>query len=188
MVAPDISSKQLTRWRQKGLIERLMNGVYRFPAPLLDQREYWFIANKMHEPSYVSGQTILSHAGLIPETIDVTVSMTSKPPAFFETPVGRFRFHHCKPSLMFGYHVEHLGPPTAAPVRVADTEKAILDYLYLNAHLDTLAAMEELRFNPLSWQDVDQQKLDLYLALFDSKRLTHRLSLLRTAIDHASTR
>lgn len=185
--AGDVSSMQLSRWQAKGYIQRLINGYYRFPAPLLEEAEYWCIANAIYAPSYVSCQTVLSHAGLIPEVVDVTVSITARAPVLFETPVGRFAYRHCDPRLMFGYTIMHLGKPTQAPVRVAETEKAILDFLYLNPHLDSLAAMEELRFNPLSWEEVNQARIDEYLTIFDNKALAHRLHLLRTTLDHAAS-
>lgn len=185
--AGDVSPMQLSRWQAKGYIQRLINGFYRFPTVLLEEQEYWYIANTIYAPSYVSCQTVLSQAGLIPEVVDVTVSMTARAPVRFETPVGRFAYHHCDPRLMFGYTVTHLGRPTEAPVRVAETEKAILDFLYLNPHLETPAAMEELRFNPLSWAEVRQDRLDEYLTIFDNKALAQRVHLLRTILHHASS-
>lgn len=157
-----------------------MNGYYRFPAPLQRDEDFWYIANRLYAPSYISGQTILSRAGLIPEQIDVIVSVTSRITRFLETPVGRLRYHHVLPHLMFGYHVEMRGN---VPVRVADTEKALLDFLYLNPHLKTREAFEELRMNPESWkEEIHDDKLATYLQLFDSKSLTERVELLQSIV------
>lgn len=181
--APSVGAVQLSRWQKKGLIQRLINGFYRFPTPVHAEEDFGYIANKIYAPSYVTGQTVLSRAGLIPETIDVTVSMTTRTSVYFETPIGRFRYHHCLPRLFFGYHIEKGFGPLAVPVRVADKEKALLDFLYLETHLQTEAALEELRINPLSWQELDQEQIDLYLRLFDNKALSKRVSLLRSLMN-----
>lgn len=62
---------------------------------------------------------------------------------------------------------------------MAELEKSLLDYLYLNTHIKTSQDLDGLRLNTDNLKEqLDVAKLNDYLILFDSKALTARATLL----------
>ena len=67
-------------------------------------------------------------------------------------------------------------------IKMADPEKSILDYLYLNK-IDTSEILEGIRLNEPQIRDLlDFNKLYQYEKLFHSKILQKRLQLLKKMI------
>lgn len=129
---------QFSLWQKQGYITRLKNGVYLFSeqAEGLKPEE---LAQLLYSPSYISLEKALSIYGLIPEMVYGITSITPKTTRRFKNKFGNFIYRHIKPSLFFGYR-EMKG------YLMADPEKALLDYLYLN-RIRTEAAFEGLRLN-----------------------------------------
>jgi len=89
-----------------------------------------------------------------------------------------------KQSLFFGYHLiplEHIpGAGNPRQVRVAVREKAVLDYLYLNARINNAAAMHELRLDSdLLLSDFDWPLFNVYLRRFKSRALERRSAVFK---------
>lgn len=60
--------------------------------------------------------------------------------------------------------------------KIAEIEKAVLDYLYINPQIETSEDFFELRFNGREFQaKADIQKLNRYLAAFKNKNLNKRV-------------
>ena len=77
---------------------------------------------------------------LIPEGVFITVSITTRNTARFHTPLGEFEYKHIKPSLFFGYMLINKG---RIMIKIAEPEKVILDYFYMNKH-NTFEDVEEI--------------------------------------------
>ena len=70
--------------------------------------------------------------------------------------------------------------------KMAEIEKAILDYFYINSKLKTEGEFEELRINQETFQEkVDVEKLKRYLAQFKNKALEKRINNFIKYITHA---
>ncbi|HJW83501.1 MAG TPA: hypothetical protein VJ754_04275, partial [Anaerolineae bacterium] len=122
--------RQLSRWTKAKRLYQLRRGLYAVAPPLQKVRPHSFlIANRMVLGSYVSSQSALAHHGLIPEYVPAVISVTTARPARWDTPLGRFEFHHIKPDLLFGYRLTELTDGQRA--FVATPEKALLDLVYL---------------------------------------------------------
>lgn len=158
-VNPDIVRLQLTRWTNSGRVYQLRRGLYAIAPPYQKVKPHPFlIANRMQRASYVSGQSALAFYGLIPDTVQATLSITAGRPERLETPLGVFEFRHIKPDLLRGYRMLALhGPKTAEQnALVATPEKALLDLVYLQPGGDQPAYLRELRLQNLERLDLDE--------------------------------
>lgn len=152
-VDPHDVRRQLSRWVREGKIYSLRRGLYALAPPYQKVRPHPFaVANRMVRGSYVSCQSALAYFGLIPESVPVTVSVTLRRPARWETALGVFEFHRIQPALWHGYRRLDLGGQWAF---IATPEKALLDLIYLHPGADSSAYLQELRL-----QNVDRLNLD----------------------------
>ena len=164
---------RLNEWQSKGYIKKIRRGYYIFSDSKLDEQALFLIANKLYAPSYVSFEMAFSRYGLIPESVYGITSATTKKTASFKTPLGEFIYHKIKPSLMFGYNLISYQNQN---YKMAEIEKAVLDYLYINPQLETEADFFELRFNGQEFlAKADMQKINQYLAVFKNKNLNKRV-------------
>ena len=172
-VEPSFYRSRLNEWQGKGYIKKLRRGYYIFSDSKLDEQALFLIANKLYAPSYVSFEMAFSHYGLIPESVYGVTCATTKKTTSFKTPLGEFIYHKIKPSLMFGYSLVSYQNQN---YKIAEIEKAVLDYLYINPQLETTADFFELRFNGQEFlAKADLQKLSQYLAVFKNKNLSKRV-------------
>lgn len=137
--------------------------------------KFW-IANRIYQPSYISLESALSYYNLIPEAVYITTSLTSNKTISFDTSEGRYSYRHIKPSIFFGYQVlEWQG----FPIKMAELEKVMLDYLYLNTSIKIEHDFDGLRLNAeIMKEQWSMDRFDEYLVLFDSKALTKRATSL----------
>lgn len=165
--------RRLNEWQGKGYIKKIRRGYYIFNDTNLDEQVLFLIANKIYSPSYISFEMAFSHYGLIPESVYGITCATTKKTANFKTPLGEFIYHKIKPSLMFGYKLVSYQNQS---YKIAEIEKAALDYFYINPQLGTEADFFELRFNGREFlTKADMQRLNQYLAVFKNKNLNKRI-------------
>ena len=154
-VDPHQVRRQFSRWTKAGRLHQLRRGLYALAPPFQKVKPHPFvIANRMARGSYVSCQSALAQAGLIPEYTPVTVSVTTARPGRWETPHGIFEFHHIQTRLLFGYRLTDLGGGQKA--FVATPEKALLDLIYLQPGGDSPAYLTELRLQNLERLDLPE--------------------------------
>ena len=179
-VAPDFHRPRLNEWQEKGYIKKLRRGYYIFADVSLSEASLFLIANRLYTPSYVSLEMALSWYGLIPESVYTVTSVTSKKTGSFQTPIAHFSYRSVKSELMFGYQLESI---RNQKYKLAEAEKAVLDYLYLNPHVCDEAAFAGLRFNRESFlEKIDQEKLFTYGEQFANAQLLKRVRGLVTFI------
>lgn len=166
---------QLSLWRDEELLIKLKNGIYLFTARK-DLVSNESVAFTIYQPSYISLEWALSHYGIIPEMVYNVTSVTSKTTRTFKNDIGLFAYRHLKKDLFFGYKKVDDGK---GMYLLAEPEKALLDYLYLNlAKLHDEADIEELRLNRFSMGEaVDKEKLMQYAEVFNSKKLDRILKI-----------
>ncbi len=135
---------QISRWVKAGRLVQIRRGYY------LLSREYRkiepfapYIASLLVAPSYVSCEKALEFHGLIPESVPVYTSVTTKRQARFVSEKTVFEYRHIMPSLFWGYNSVSYGKQTGF---MALPEKALLDFFYLKKKIRaTTAYIEELR-------------------------------------------
>jgi predicted transcriptional regulator of viral defense system len=164
---------RLNEWQSKGYIRKIRRGYYMFADQNSNEPVLFRIANKIYAPSYISFEMALSNYGLIPESVYGITSATSNKTKRFRTEIGEFIYSHLKPELMFGYELITLG---GTSYKMAEIEKTILDYFYINSHLQTEDDFSELRINEEEFMArVNGEKLMKYLDLFHNKSMERRI-------------
>lgn len=174
---PGFDRNALTRWQRKGYLEKIRQGFYRLTThPVTGDADRFLVANRIYHPSYVSLQSAMRWYDFIPEGVFTTTSVSTWKTAFFDTPVGAFQYRTLKKGLFFGYRLQgHKGQH----FKIAEPEKALLDYLYLHPHLGHADDFHELRLNAFEIKEkTDWGKMKQYLSLFKSNALSDRLETL----------
>jgi predicted transcriptional regulator of viral defense system len=171
---PQFGSRRLVEWQQKGYLKKLKRGFYCFESRERSESFHYIVANKIYTPSYISLESALSYYSLIPEGVFLTTSVTTKNTAQYVTAVGDFTYRHIKQGLYFGYKLLNYDNYT---VRIAEPEKVILDYLYLNK-LNSEDEVEGMRLNKFVVDDIiDFEKLSKYQSVFNSSVLNRRIRM-----------
>lgn len=163
--------RRLNDWQEKGYIKKIIRGYYIFSDLELNENVLFEIANKIFNPSYVSLEMALSYYRLIPESVYVVTSVSSRKPYKYATPVGEFTYRKIKPGLFFGHDLLDYADKR---FKMATIEKAVLDYFYLNPHISEFGS---LRINAESfWEQINEDKLFTFLEKFSQKRLSRTIN------------
>jgi len=164
--------QRLSEWQKKGYVKKIRQGFYIFSDLELDEKSLFTIANRIYEPSYVSLEMALSIYGIIPEAVYGVTSVTSQKTKNIKTPIGDFSYRHIQPDIMFGYELrEHNGHG----YKMAELEKAILDYLHLHSKISNNEAFNGMRFNVIEIKEkINIEKFHKYLEAFNSRSLARR--------------
>ncbi|MCD6294527.1 MAG: hypothetical protein J7M20_06300 [Deltaproteobacteria bacterium] len=165
--------RRLVEWQDRGYIKKIIRGYYVFADLKLDENVLFEIANRIYNPSYISFEMALSCYQMIPESVYGLTSASSRKTMIFKTNVGDFIYHTIRPRLLFGYKlVDYNG----RRFKIADPEKALLDYFYINTTIKSendFAGMRIAREQYLT--QVDERRLMAYLNEFRQKRLAKRV-------------
>jgi predicted transcriptional regulator of viral defense system len=182
---PGFDRRRLSEWQDRKLIVKIRNGWYCFPEYLNNNKFLWLIANKIHSPSYLSLETALSWYEVIPEGVFSSTSITTNKTERYSTVYGSFYYNSIKPELYFGYKLISIDSNQGTDqtenrffhrVKVAEMEKAILDFFYINTQYHTESDILELRFNDtLLHDELEKPKLYEYLTKFENKNLERRI-------------
>ena len=175
--------QRLSEWQRKGYVKKIRQGFYIFSDFEINEQALFTIANRIHNPSYVSLEMALSLYGLIPEAVYGITSVTSQKTKTLKTPVGEFIYRHARPELLFGYELrEHDGHR----YQIAEIEKAVLDYLYFNSKIKDEESFKGVRFNVVVFKErVNIGKFNKYLEAFNNKALARRAKKLLIYIEYA---
>lgn len=174
-IDPRFYRSRLNEWQDKKYIKKLRRGYYIFSDIDLDERKIFFIANRIYHPSYVSLESALSYYNLIPEGVYMITSVSSAKTFGLETPIGKFSYRRIKPDLMFGYRLENFNDRNC---KIAEMEKAALDYLYLNPAIIKEGDFAEWRFNSREFlARANMKKFREYASKFKNKRFENRVKL-----------
>lgn len=166
----------LYEWQKKGLVTKIKNNLYSFSTFKPVDTDYYTLANKIVEPSYVSLESALSHYGLIPEAVPTITSVTTSKPETVNTVFGSYIYRKISPKLFFGYSALGSGN---RKYKMAYREKAILDYLYLNPSIKSADDFEAMRLNKEEIKTLDFALIDSYLKLYSNKALSSRVDELK---------
>ena len=160
---------QLTRWVKKGYLLKLKNGIYAFKKDF-ERIKGEEVAAALYQPSYLSLESALSFYGFVPEMVYAYVSVTGKINRTFDNKFGHFIYRHLKSELFWGYREVRTD---TGRYLIAEPEKAVLDYLYLNlSKINNDSDFENLRFNEDRFSEtLNREKFLQYLRAFRIKKL-----------------
>ncbi len=127
--------------RNKDIL-RVKKGLYVLGREYNKPFNKFVLANQIYGPSYITGQTALSFWNMIPERVELIISMTMKRKKQFETPVGRFAYLYCpKKVFKIGIRLEDTGD--RKKILIASPEKALCDIIAPQTHISTEKEMKE---------------------------------------------
>jgi len=163
---------QINRWKNKGLLIQVKKGIY-----ILNENDRrvspsrFFFANQIIWPSYVSLESALGYYGIIPEAVKDVTSVTSRKTAYFKNAIGRFIYQHIKPQAFKGYR--SFKDEARLDVFIAEPEKALVDFLYLNLNKFKESAKgifkDHYRFQ--NTETLSRNKILFFARVFKNKRL-----------------
>jgi hypothetical protein len=114
-----------------------------------------------------------AYYGVIPETVLGVTSISSRKTKQYESAWGVFSYRSVKPQTMMGYQVIESTP--GIKFKIAYLKKALLDYLYLQSEVQSLADFEGLRWTRTQLLGLlDHSIFARYLKLFDKRTLENR--------------
>lgn len=162
-VSPEYLAVQITRWKKAGKLVAMRRGLYVFAGV---HESMPVLANRIVEPSYLSGLWALSFYGMIPEAVWEFTSACRVSPRqkLYTTPLGRFSYRQVK--FFGGYERVKMD---RHDVLVATREKALLDTWYGAGGEWTGPRHREMRYQNMD--GVRPERLEEYMRRFDSPRM-----------------
>ena len=122
-------------------------------------------------------RTALEKYSFIPEAVFQTISCSTLKTQVFDTPIGSFVYGHLKSKMFFGYKLEKW---REQHYKIAEPEKALIDYLYLHSEVRHLSDLESLRWNAAEISEkISLGKLKAYEDYICSGALTKRLKIFK---------
>ncbi|MDK2842187.1 MAG: hypothetical protein PWQ17_1692 [Anaerophaga sp.] len=174
---PGFNRMNLYHWQEKGYIEKIRNKWYAFSDVESNEPNNFLIANKIYNPSYISLESALNYYGIIPEGDFIYTSVTTLKTNNIKTPKGTFRYSNIKPEFFFGYELIKYNGKT---IKIADIEKTLCDYFYLNSNIHSIDTINGLRFNKdILRENIKVKKLNQYMTLYQYGKLEKGISILK---------
>ena len=173
----EFDRNNLTRWTKRGLLIRLRQGYYSFPEYISKTDYAFYFANRMYRPSYISLHTALSFYGIIPEAVVQITSVSPLKTASFTNAFAEYSYHTIKHELMFGYELKPMADEKI--IKMAKSEKALLDLLYLYPAYKSLQEMEDLRLDEdFLHEELDKERMQDFTRQFKNRALEKRVQKL----------
>jgi hypothetical protein len=123
-------------------IVRVKKGIYVLGKEYNKPYNKFVLGNLIYGPSYITGQTALAFWNIIPERVELIISMTAKRKKQFETPVGRFSYLCC-PQKVFNVGIQLEDAGDQKRFLIASPEKALCDITAMQTHISTKKEMKE---------------------------------------------
>ncbi|MFA5090359.1 MAG: hypothetical protein WC510_04930 [Candidatus Omnitrophota bacterium] len=151
--------RMVLRWKEQGRLLALRRGLYELTYPDDFHIPDFFIANCLYGPSYISLETALSNYSIIPEVSMSVSSITAKPTRRFRNKHGFFIYHSVNPSAYTGYLIQR---QAGFDIRIAEPEKALIDYLYFKTYRGKKIDFEQERLDRGVIKRLNRKKLTQY--------------------------
>ena len=152
----------IKRWLRSGELIQIKKGLYvteRYYITLKDKEAYIeFLANRIHEPSYLSTEYVLQKYSLMTEAVYARTSITLKTKRIYKNQLGVFIYRNIKEELFSGFDIKRCGD---FEIREATKAKALFDFLYLKTFrirkIDVeLIQSYRLNLNELNSKDMNE--------------------------------
>jgi len=163
---------QFSRWVKQGLILKLKRGLYVLNSN--DRKinpSRVFLANYLYPPSYISLEYALHLYNLIPERVSDITSITTRKTAVFKNDFGVFIYQHLPVQSFLGFR--EMKDENDYSFFIAEPEKAIVDFIYLNLSLFKRGDLEifenSYRFQNLS--EIRSKKMIDFAQCFQCQKI-----------------
>jgi len=166
------AGKALLRLAHRGLLSRVSDGIY--VNKLVRDNSPLDFVNILKENSYVSLESALRHWGLSTQSPVTLTCVTPGKPNKYKTPEFAIQYRNISNELFWGFVEKQT---RYAKYRIAEPEKALLDWIYLSLQTGRRPYLDEIDFKP-----VDKRQLSKYADKFPE---TVRATLLHSlAFEH----
>ena len=183
-IYPNFSQIQLNRWKEKGYLTNVKQGYYCLSEIEANRNLLFYISNRIYFPSYISLEMALAYYNLIPEEVFQITSVCTKKTMEYQTAIGNFIYQHIKPSIYFGYKLTEYDREHS--IIIAEPEKALLDYFYLNPQISSYEDFIETRINQDEFDNqINLNNFKKYLKNFGNKSLAKRMEVFMDVIRNA---
>ena len=153
-----VARNAFRRWEAHGLVEHVSNRLYiNRLNQLFSPRD---LVNALRPESYVSLESALVDAGVTRQSPAVLTCVTTGYPREFRTPSAAILYRRIAPALFWGFEERMT---RYGRYRVAEAEKALLDWIYLNRQAGLPIVLDEVDLRGL-----DRVKLIAYAQRFPS--------------------
>jgi predicted transcriptional regulator of viral defense system len=168
-LAPNTVWKATSRLAKRGLLSRVSNGVYL--NKLVRDASATDFLHVLHPSSYVSLESALNHWGLSTQSPVSLTCVTTGKPREYRTPEFAITLRSISEHLFWGFIEKQT---RYAKYRIAEAEKALLDWVYLTLQSGLTPHLDEIEVRSL-----DKQKLVKYATKYPGtvrNVLTHSLA------------
>lgn len=178
-IDPQFEKKKIYLWKKEWLIKNIYRWYYILNNQKIDTNFLYRIANTIYYPSYISMESALSYYNLIPEAVYTITSITTKKTNNINNEYLDLSYKSIKTNLFWWYKIIN-----NKNYLIADIEKTLLDYFYLNKELNNENDIIWLRLNSeVLNNNIDRQKIEKYLKIFNKKILNKKIELLFNLLD-----
>lgn len=172
--------RQLSGWVRAGRLVRVRKGLYALARPhRKSDPDPFVVSNRLVTPSYVSLESALNFHEIIPDVAQGVTAVTTGRVVEYETPLGRYIFHHVLHERFWGAELRSVARGQEA--LVASSEKALIDLLYLTPGSDDRAYIEELRLQ--NGSRIDRNVMGEMVERFGSKKVERAVRLALEYLD-----
>ncbi len=179
IINPQSIKVQFSRWCKSGKLIKLKNNIYLLADNFRKVDIYEpHIASVLKKPSYISLEKAFEYHGLIPESVPVFTSVTTKRPEKIITPIGVFDYRHIKKDLFWGYESIMVNKQLAF---IATPEKALLDFFYLKGMQVDDDYLSEMRLQNFS--KINFAKLEKFAKKFKKPGVVRVVRIIREYAD-----
>jgi len=179
----DTLSFNIKYWKKNGIIIPLKKGKYilksRFEKEENKDMYLEYLANKIYEPSYVSGEYVMSKYNLLTEAVYGISSITTKKTKTFENQIGRFNYYTVSLRLFFGFEITKF---YSANIMMAKKSKAVFDYLYLRFLKNSLISEKSIQELRINWENLNKKEfkeIEKYAKIVKNNRILKVISLIK---------
>ncbi|MEW6456037.1 MAG: hypothetical protein AB1410_04900 [Acidobacteriota bacterium] len=137
----------LNRLNDRKIIKRICRGYYANPFNLPNLEE---ISSWIYQPSYISLQAALSSWGILSQIPLILTCVTTRLPRTFKTSFGIIEYHQIKKIYFWGFIRQN-------NYFIAEKEKALLDFIYLNKNKNIESTLSDLNLS-----EINHRKLKSY--------------------------
>lgn len=179
---PKFDSRRLFEWKQKDYLYKLTNKWYCFTNIPNTLGVEYLISNSLCKPSYISLESalwyyeLINEASFLNEAPSLVHAITQHKTVMYDTPKGNYKYRKIKPSLFLGFDTIELD---GIKIQMACKEKALVDFLYFNAGLNSLSKLSSINWDLTQMELLNWKLLADFQKSFQSKALNRRVDLLK---------
>jgi len=170
------NKSKIFKWKESWYLKQIIRWFYLYWNIQINQSLLYFISNKIYSPSYISLESAFNYYWIIPEQVFSITGVSTKKSIYFDSEIAYFSYKKIKSDLFWWYKIVKIND---IKYLIAEIEKAILDYLYLQPKINSIEDFDWLRFNKdVLNEKIDFEKLEKYTKMFGNKALEKRVEIL----------